>query len=360
MTSQRTHDSLCNTHARAPGALSVSLLLLTAIVGLGLPGCGKRDRDDGQFQPVPGQPVPGEPTPGAPVPGQPTPRADGRDGSKDQPLVVMLIPAETGSSSVIEDYTPLFNAITRVHGLHFDLKMGDSYNAVVEGMAAGHVDVAFFGPVTFDEARQRGAAELLAVEETKGQSVYYAGWFHRADSGMTSLGDLKGKSVALGDPKSTSSFQYPVAMLLAAGIDPVRDLTKIIMAGSHSASLEQLEAGNVDAAAASINAYDKMVEAGALDDKAVVLLARSDAIPSTPMAMRTGLPDAVKQALRKAFGSIHQAEGVTPEMILGYGGKKVDRYNAEFDVKVLDEAMKRLSQVTPEVEGEIMDKAGQR
>jgi len=149
-------------------------------------------------------------------------------------------------------------------------------------------------------------------------------------------------------------------MLLAAGIDPVRDLTKIIMAGSHSASLEQLEAGNVDAAAASINAYDKMVEAGALDDKAVVLLARSDAIPSTPMAMRTGLSDGVKQALRKAFGSIHQAEGVTPEMILGYGGKKVDRYNAEFDVKVLDEAMKRLSQVTPEVEGEIMDKAGKR
>jgi phosphonate transport system substrate-binding protein len=78
------------------------------------------------------------------------------------------------------------------------------------------------------------------------------------------------------------------------------------------------------------------------------------------MAMRAGLADAVKQALRTAFGSIHQAEGVTPEMILGYGGKKVDRYNTEFDVKVLDEAMKRLSQVTPEVEGEIMDKAGQR
>ena len=97
---------------------------------------------------------------------------------------------------------------------------GDSYNAVVEGMAAGRVDVVFLGPVTFDEARRRSAAELLAVEETRGQSVYHAGWFHRADSGMTSPGDLRGKSVALGDPHSTSSFQYLVAMLLAAGIDP--------------------------------------------------------------------------------------------------------------------------------------------
>ena len=174
------------------------------------------------------------------------------------------------------------------------------------------MDVAFFGPVTFDEARRRGAAELLAVEETRGESVYYAGWFHRAE------------------------------------------------AGSHSASLEQLEAGQVAAAAASINAYDKMVEAGALDPAAVALLARSEAVPSPPIAMRTGLADPVKRALRAAFGSIHRAEGVTPEMILGYGGKKVDRYAVDFDVRVFDEAMKKLAQVTPEVEGEIIDKAGQR
>jgi phosphonate transport system substrate-binding protein len=331
--------------ARVYGAAPVSTLVLALILG----GCGKREGEEGPFRPAPGQP-----------PATPDVTESGRDGSREQPLVVMLIPSETGSSSVLDDYTPLFRAITRIHGIHFDLKMGDSYNAVVEGMAAGHVDVAFFGPVTFDEARRRGAAELLAVEQTGGASVYHAAWFHRADSGMTGLADLKGKAVALGDPKSASSFQYPVAMLLAAGIDPVRDLGKIIMASSHSASLEQLEAGQVAAAAASINAYDKMVEAGALDDKAVVLLARSDAIPSPPIAMRTGLPAKVKAALRTAFDSIHQAEGVTPEMILGYGGKKVDRYAVDFDVQVFDDAMKKLAQVTPEVEGEIIDKAGQR
>ena len=355
MNLPRNLDAPWCSRARCAALVSLSMLALA--------GCGKRE-EGGQFEPAPGQPGP---TPGQPglAPGQPGPAPDrpgepGRNGSKDQPLVVMLIPSETGSSSVLDDYAPLFDAITRIHGIHFDLKIGDSYNAVVEGMAAGHVDVAFFGPVTFDEARRRGAAELLAVEETKGESVYYAGWYHRADSGMTGLADLKGKAVALGDPKSASSFQYPVAMLLAAGIDPARDLGKIIMAGSHSASLEQLEAGQVAGAAASINAYDKMVEAGALDGKAVVLLARSEAVPSPPIAMRTGLSDQVEQALRKAFGSIHQAEGVTPEMILGYGGKKVDRYSVDFDVRVFDEAMKKLAQVTPEVEGEIIDKAGQR
>lgn len=286
--------------------------------------------------------------------------ASGRKGTSEQPLVVMLIPSETGSSSVLDDYGPLFKAITRVHGIHFDLKMGDSYNAVIEGMVAGHIDVAFFGPVSFDEARRRGAAELLAVEETEGSSVYHAGIFHRADSGMKSLADLEGKSLAVGDPKSASSFQYPLAMLLDAGIDPPRDLARILMAGSHSAALEEVEAGHVDAAAASLNAYDKMVQAGSLDPGKVVLLQKSDAIPSPPLAMHARLPDELKTRLRQAFHGIHQAEGVTAEMLLGYGGKRVDRYNAEFDVAIFDQAMKKLGKVSDELTSEIIDKAGKR
>ncbi len=282
-----------------------------------------------------------------------------RDGSAAQPLVVMLIPSETGARSVLDDYGPLFGAITRAHGLHFKLAMGDSYNAVVEGMAAGHIDVAFFGPGTFLEAKGRGAAELLAVEETDGKSIYHAGFFHRADSGMKSLADLRGKTVALGDPKSTSSFTVPVAMLVAAKIDPPRDLVKILMAGSHSASLEQLEAGHVDAAAASINAYEKAVAANAIDGDKVVLLAKSEAIPSPPIAMRAALPTEIKSRLRKAFHDIHQAKGVTKEMILGYGGKQVDRYNSEVDASMFERAVDQLT-VSDELMNEIIQKAGQR
>lgn len=283
-----------------------------------------------------------------------------RDGSKDQPLVVMLIPSETGSESVLDDYAPLFGAVTWEHGLYFDLRIGASYNAVVEGMVANHVDIAFFGPVAFDDARRRGAAELLAVEERGGASVYHAAVFHRVDSGMTGLADLTGKSLALGDPKSTSSFNVPVAMLLAAGIDPPRDLDTIQMAGSHSASLEQLEAGHVVAAAASVNAFEKMVQAGALDQARVTALATSFAIPSPPLAVRKNLPDDLKTRLRASFHDIHRKKSVTAEMMLGYGGKKVDRYNAEFDVAMYDKAMEQLSRVTPELVSEIIDKAGQR
>ena len=38
------------------------------------------------------------------------------DGSKDRPLRVMMVPSETGSSDVTQDYRPVFNAITDKYG----------------------------------------------------------------------------------------------------------------------------------------------------------------------------------------------------------------------------------------------------
>lgn len=283
-----------------------------------------------------------------------------RDGSRDKPLLVMLIPSETGSESVLDDYAPLFGAVTRAHGIYFDLRMGDSYNAVVEGMVAGHIDIAFCGTVTFAEIKRRGAGELLAVEEKGGRSVYHAGLFHRVDSGMVGIADVSGKSLALGDPKSTSSFNVPLAMLLDAGIDPPRDLSKILMAGSHSASLGQVEAGHVDVAAASLNAYDKMVAAGSLAPTKVKLLSKSFAIPSPPLAVHTSLSTDVRQRLRRAFHELHKTEGVNAEIMLGYGGKKVDRYNGEFEPAIYDRAMEKLARVTPELVSELIDKASER
>lgn len=70
------------------------------------------------------------------------------DGSKAHPLRVLLIPADGGTESGTKaDYAPVFNAISRTTGLQFDLKVGQSYGAVVEGMCNQLADIAFFGPV---------------------------------------------------------------------------------------------------------------------------------------------------------------------------------------------------------------------
>ena len=160
------------------------------------------------------------------------------DGSAQRPLRVALIPADGGTEEGTRaDFEPVFSAITRQYGIHFEIRVAQAYNAVVEGMANGKVDVAFFGPVTYHQARQRGAAELLAVGVNDGESVYYSGIFINKDSGLTEVADLAGHSVAFGDVNSTSSFNFPVAMLIEAGVDPVQQLKAIYLTGSHANAL---------------------------------------------------------------------------------------------------------------------------
>ncbi|KZX75107.1 phosphonate ABC transporter substrate-binding protein [Oleiphilus sp. HI0009] len=280
------------------------------------------------------------------------------DGSKGNPLRVLMVPADTGTNDITQDYKPVFDGITKNYGIHFDVKAGNSYAAVVEGMCNDQADIAWFGASTYGEAYNRCGVDLLAVDVKKGDSSYYSGIFVKKGSGINEISDLKGHSVAFGSTSSTSSFNFPVAMIIAAGIDPVKDLDKVIVAGSHSASLAALAEGKVDAAAASYNSFGKAVKKGAIDPDKFKPLAKSQPIPNPPLAMNKGLPGSLKAKLKEAFNTIHTK--IDSSKIRGYGGKKVDRYDAEFDEQKIFDALAKLGAVTKQVKEEMIAKAGQR
>jgi len=283
------------------------------------------------------------------------------DGSKERPLRVLLIPADGGTESGTKaDYLPVFNAITRTTGLQFDLKVGQSYGAVVEGMCNQLADIAFFGPVAYVQAHQRGCAQLLAVGVEKGESVYYAGMFTKADSPIAAVKDVKGQRMAFGDVNSASSFTFQVAMLLDVGLDPVRDLAAIRMTGSHASSLAALTQGQVDVASLSFDSYEKAVKQGAVDAKQIKVIAKSIPIPYPPLALNSKLPEALKTQLKSAFAGVHKAPGVTPDMIRGYGGKKVDAFDTTFSEAEFNVAAAKLALLTDELKGRILKKAAER
>src|ERR1700760_1555932 len=75
----------------------------------------------------------------------------------DHPLRVVLIPADGGTEDGTRaDYAPTFEAVTRTTGLQFDIKVAQSYAAVVEAMCNHSADIAFVGPVTYIQAHARG------------------------------------------------------------------------------------------------------------------------------------------------------------------------------------------------------------
>ena len=286
--------------------------------------------------------------------------ADPETGGSNEPsLRVILIPADGGTEDGTRaDYEPIFAAVGRLTQLSFDISVGQSYNSVVEAMCTGAAEVAFMGPVTYLQARERGCVELLAVGAEGGQSTYYAGILTRADAPFQSVADLKGASVAFGDVNSASSFVFQMTMLLDAGLDPPEDLSVIRLTGSHANSLAALAHGQVDAAAASLDSFEKAVAQNALDPTAIRVLAVSDPIPYPPLVMSARLPPDLKARLKAGFAQAHQAEGVSPEMIRGYGGKRVDRYDTEFGPERFDAAEAAMKRVDLALREAVLKKAG--
>ncbi|MDC7675543.1 phosphate/phosphite/phosphonate ABC transporter substrate-binding protein [Asticcacaulis machinosus] len=278
-----------------------------------------------------------------------------------KPLRVILIPADGGTEDGTRaDYRPLFNAISRQTGLTFDIRVGQSYGAVVEAMCNGSADIAFVGAVTFVQAHQRKCAELLAVAVEKGQSSYYAGLFTRSTSPIKTVAQIKGKRVAFGDINSASAFVFPVSMIMDAGLDPVKDLSALRLTGSHASSLAALTQNQVDVAALSFDSFDKAIRQGAVDPKSIRVIAKSIAIPYPPIVMNTRLPASLKVNLKSAFETVHTAPGVTPDMIRGYGGAKVDRYDTKFSAAKFSVAARTMARIDDRLKGEILKKASAR
>ncbi|WP_425480675.1 phosphate/phosphite/phosphonate ABC transporter substrate-binding protein [Lysobacter silvisoli] len=66
--------------------------------------------------------------------------------------------------------------------------------------------------------KQRAGAKPLLLTERDGTSHYHSVFFARRDSGLHSLDDLRGHSVAFQRPSSTSAYFVPVAELLDRGL----------------------------------------------------------------------------------------------------------------------------------------------
>lgn len=279
----------------------------------------------------------------------------------DRPLRVMLVPSDGGTEEGTRaDFEPLFDALTNMTGLTFEIRVGQSYASVIEAIAAGLTDLAYMGTVSFLTASDRGPVELLAISEENGNFFYYSGLFTREDSGIRTLADIPGRTIVFSDPRSSSGFVYPLAHLLKNEIDPVRDARRIILSGSHSNSLTALAEGRAEVAAAPFESYLKSVRQGAIDPRDIHIIAKSDPIPNPPIAANSELPKAVLDALREALHTVHRQPGINPNMIRGHAGNIVDRYNAEVSPDLFVLARQNMALIDDDYRGAVLRKAGRR
>ena len=182
-----------------------------------------------------------------------------------------------------------------------------SYGAVIEGLIDGSIDLAELGPGSYALARDRGADiqafATMSPESAEGPpGVYSSVLITRRDSGFHSIADLRGASVSLVDPASTSGSMVPRLFVQRATMVSLESwFGRVSFAGSHDRSIEVLLNNRVDAAFVSDTKLRYATYQGRPADELLRVVWRSQPIPSDPYAYQNGLCEPLKQAIRRTF-----------------------------------------------------------
>jgi phosphonate transport system substrate-binding protein len=202
---------------------------------------------------------------------------------------------------------PIVEILSKATGMQVQPFLSSDYAGVINAMQVGKVDLAFFPPGAYVMAEKKAGAEVILKSQFNGRALYYAAIFTTKDSGIRSLKDLKGKTMAFVDPTSTSGGIYPKVMLMNEGINPERDLKRIIYAGGHDAAVLAVARGKVQAGAAYANdpkgnqsAWNLLLK-DPKDREKIRVLAISKPIPADNISVRKGLSPQIVGAVKKAF-----------------------------------------------------------
>ena len=202
--------------------------------------------------------------------------------------------------------TPIYEKIGKMIGEKIGCKVevyvATGYNAEIEAMRNGKLEVAEFGPLGYVLAHQVAKAEAVAAfgNAQNKPVTYWASVVTYPSSGLKTVADLRGHSFAFSDPASTSGHLFPAYGIRKSGLDPDKDVTAIY-AGSHTASFEALYNHKVDAAELNSEQLESATQRGHYKDGDLVFLWKSDPIPTDPVAIRGDLPAPFKKKLTEAL-----------------------------------------------------------
>jgi len=215
-------------------------------------------------------------------------------------LRVSAIPDEA-PTELQRKFKPLGDYLKKETGLDVQFTPVTDYAAVVEGLAAGKIDLAWLGGFTFVQARLRTGGGATPIVQRAEDERFTSKFIVPEASPAKTLADLKGRTFAFGAPSSTSGSLMPRYFLLQAGIVPERDFKAVAYSGAHDATVAFVAAGRAEAGVLNASVWDKLVEGANPNAARVRVLATTPPYYDYNWTVRPGLDAALTKKLADAF-----------------------------------------------------------
>lgn len=254
------------------------------------------------------EPAP-EPTEAAPepteAPAEPTEAATEEGefanlGTPENPIIMSFVPSQD-SQEVLAGAEAIGERIAEITGYTIETNVATEYAGVITAMCNGEAHVGALNTFSYVLASGQECADVALSSVRFGTNYYSAQLITRADSGITSIEDLAGKTFCRPDPLSTSGWIIPSLALIAAGIDPEADLAEIVDAGGHDAVVTAVYNGDCDAGSTFVDARSNVEDELPDVKEQVVVIVESPPIPNDTISYIPDMPEEVKETLTAAF-----------------------------------------------------------
>jgi phosphonate transport system substrate-binding protein len=227
-------------------------------------------------------------------------------------LEVQLIPSR--DAEVLDASRAPLEALLEEHlDMDVNVTIATDYNALIEGMASEQIHVGLLATTAYVLAHDEGAANVILKSlrydvDDEGNLLtdqplvdgYKSQLVVAADSGIESVADLVGKTIAISSFTSTSGFVWPANLLADNGIDPETDVTWL-NAGGHDNAILAILQGNADAAFTFKDARNLLKEEHADINEQVVFITDTSVIPNDTISVIPRLDKDLVDRIQQAF-----------------------------------------------------------
>ncbi len=242
----------------------------------------------------------------------------GAASSHADTLRISAIPDEA-PTELQRKFKPLGDYLEKETGHKIQFTPVSDYAAVVEGLAAKKIDMAWLGGFTFVQAKLRtqgmqGGGVTPIVQRAEDER-FLSKFIVPADSPAKTLADLKGKNFAFGSPSSTSGHLMPRHFLLKDGINPDKDFKNVAFSGAHDATVAFVASGKAEAGVLNASVMDKLIEKGDANARRVRVIATTPPYFDYNWTVRPGLDAALTKKLTEAFLKLDPANPAHKELM---------------------------------------------
>jgi len=252
-------------------------------------------------------------------------------GTEDNPIIWSFVPSgemervAAGAESVAD-------LINKETGLVIQTNVATEYAGVVEAMCSDPPETHMASLATFAYvlAADKGCAEAELVSVRFGSPTYNGQFIVRADSGLSSVADLAGKTFCRADPLSTSSWIIPMLTMRAEGVNTDTDLAEVVDAGSHDAVAAGVYDGTCDAGATYVDARTRIEEDYPDVMEQVVVLAVTEDIPNDGVQYVPSFPRELRDKINDALLKIAETEEGQEALTTAYQWDALEKHDDTF------------------------------